>query len=302
MAKFRQPAREQAVSTQNWWKKAVRRPLSWLLAGAVAASTGVLIATLTSIPAQLVDVPALEDSIRSGQDIQATVDILNDDGSWTMAHPGRYDLASDDPLLRGVSERAADTLVRKMRLAGGMDVNRLRVRILFEGRRSQEIQIVNVGLTDIERLPPVRGTLVDLGYQGSGVAHQQIAFDLNDPLPAARKLDPDGKVGDPYFKNYSISLHDREQVILLVNLRVRNQTAKFRLKADYLIGGEMRSIRIDHNGVPFQVTSVVCNPDGSETGDYYHAYRMDSVDSVGQLGLKMEPDPHHTLTGMCLKF
>jgi hypothetical protein len=289
------------VMTKNYLmiaggKRFVRRPVSWLIAGTVAASTAVLVSALASIPAQVFDTDILGDSIRRGPDLRVTSEIVNDDQEYNIVTPGQYELASSEPLLRQVDEDSARALMQRIRAVGGVDFMRLRLRLLLGGRRNQEIQIVDIGMTDTRRLPPVHGTLIYLREQ-NGHIDQQIIFNLNEKFPVARDpRGPSGELGDLYFKHNSISLKDREQIILLVQFDAKQgESAEFKLKVSYIIGDETRSLIIDNNGISFKVSEVNCRSD-IPSYDYDHAYIMDATPS-GSLALLANQDPHRLFPG-----
>ncbi len=274
----------------------IKRPAAWVIGGIVAAASVILVSILTSIPAQIVDIRALGDLLRIGDDIRVTTDIVNDDGNYTMAVPGRYDLSLEDPLRREVDVESALSFVQRTRDAGGYDVDRLRVRVVLEGRRNQQIQITDLALSDVQTMEAVGGTLLTLHSEGDS-DNQQIVYDLSDPLPRARELREDGSLGDFYFKNNTISLIDGEQVVVLAQFNAKPSTAtEFTLRLRYSMGGGARSMVIDNDGLPFKVTSVSCREPDTYYSAYDHAYIMEATDRG--YGLVLAPDSHHISAGL----
>ena len=283
----------------GWVGRILSRHVRWLAAGIAAAASGVLISILTSIPSQMLDEPSLRDQVRAGPDIQATVEVTNDDGDYTIATVGQYDIRPDDKLRSSVDIQSVVNLVHQVREGGGFDVGRLRVRLLLEGRRNQQLQVTDLFLSDINQLPIVRGTLLQANQEGA-VENEHIIFNLSEELPRARLLKDDGSVSDSYFADHSISLMDREQVVLLAEFRSRVATAStFRLTMKYVIGGELRSIVIDNHGQPFRVTPPSCNASGSFSANYDHAYTMEAGTKEGALALSPSLDSENVVVGIC---
>jgi len=250
---------------------------------------------LTSIPAQVLDSRELGDAVRRGDDVAVTVEQINDDGFYSMALPARWDLPVGDPIRTHVDSDSAVALARSEQAAGAYAVPYLRLRLVLEGRRNQQIQITNLEVSDFQIGPPVRGTLVGLSEEG-GNNNQQVVFNLDDPIPRALDAEADAATNDKsYFQNKSISLNDREQVVLLAQFNARRDaSAQFALTLRYMIGGETRSLKIDNNDRPFRVTAPSCSERGADSVDYDHAYSM--VETDQGFGLQVEPDPHHVVS------
>jgi hypothetical protein len=115
-------------------RRLVSRPITWVAAALVTAATSVLVALFTAIPSQLVDERKLGDSVRGGDDIAVTVDQINDNGFYSMAFPGRWDLAPGDPMRAAIDADSALALVREERNSGAYPVPSLRIRRLTPGR------------------------------------------------------------------------------------------------------------------------------------------------------------------------
>jgi hypothetical protein len=253
----------------------------------------ILTATLTFIPQQLVDNQALGDAVRNGDDLRVTVDVVNDDGDYTIATPETWSLPPDNPLNQHVSSDAALQLMSTIRTHGGFDVGRLRVRLLLEGRRNQQIRVTDIVVTNSKDIATVSGTLVNLHEEG-GDGSIEVLFDLNDPLPGARIPEPNPNgpglvAGNPYFSQNTISLNDREQVVVVPEVRpAANHASEFELSVRYTIGGERRSMTIDNNGQPFRVTPLSCRAGaidpvydriyGLHTGDIWTVASLPSND------------------------
>jgi hypothetical protein len=276
-------------------RRLAARPVTWVAATLVTAVTGITVAVLTSIPSQIVDERKLGDSVRGGDDIAVTVDHVNDDGFFSMAFPSRWDLAPEDPVRSAVDTDSATALVAKERDAGAYPVPYLRIRLILEGRRNQQIQITDLAVTDLQFAPAFRGTLVALSQEGA-TDNQQVAFDLDDAIPRAMDA---GAGGDgrakTYFQSRSISLADREQVVLLAQINPRRDTsATFNLSLRYTIGGESRSVTIDDGSRPFRVTAPSCARHGGTSVDYDRAYTM--VETDQGFGLRLAGNSHSVVS------
>lgn len=279
----RRASRETAV------RRVLSKPATWIAATAVTAVTGVVVTLLSSVPSQVVDDRKLGDAIRGGADIAVTVTEVNDDGFYSMAFAGRWDPAPDDPIRSQVDSDAALRLVRQERAAGAVPVPYLRVRLILEGRRNQQIQITDLGVTGSRIGPPARGTLVGLSEEG-GTDNEEIIFDLGDAIPIAVDAKAGADAADRgYFRRRSVSLTDREQVVMLARFTARrNTSAQFDLRLDYTIGGQARQQLVDNDGRHFRVSAPSC---ASRHLDYDHAYLM--TETTNGLGLLAAPDPHH---------
>jgi hypothetical protein len=259
---------------QHQQRKFVAKPLGWLAAVIGTAITTVLVTTLTSIPAQLVDPKGLGDAVRGGPDISVVVQPINDTGSYSMAVPGRWDPPFNDIARRHVDANTAQLLVDEGRKAGGSAVSYLRVRLLLEGHRNQQIQIVDLVITDLQTAPPVRGTLVDLSEEG-GSENQQLVFNLDEKIPHALDATAKDAEKSSYFTNKSISLGDNEQVVLLTQFNARRGTSMlFNLSLKYVVGGENRSLSIDNGHQPFRVTATSCSTEKKGQTDYDRIYTV----------------------------
>jgi len=250
----------------------VAKPFGWALAVIGTAVSGVLVAALTAIPGQVIDDSSLGDRIRRGPDILVSAEAINDDGNYTIATNGPYDIPMGAKVRNSFDLQEMLSLLRSVRSVGGFDVGRLRIRLILQGNRNRQIQVTGLEVSDVEQLPVVRGTLIQANAQG-GVKNERVVFDLSDDLPRARIVRDDGSVGGSYFAERSISLQDREQVVLLSEFRSRATSAtKFRLRINYIIDGQDRAATIDDQGRKFAVTPPSCNQPGSHTGGYDKAY------------------------------
>ncbi|MBN1173607.1 MAG: hypothetical protein JXA67_15665 [Micromonosporaceae bacterium] len=280
---------------QSHTRRLVQKPVAWAVGIVLGAISAIVVTMLTSIPGQVLDIPALADLVRSGKDIRITAEIINEDDIFDVALPFEYFIPADDPLLNSAELQSMTAFTDRLRHEGAFDVGTLSLRLIFEGRRNQRIQVSNISLSNIHTMTPVRGTLISANAEGAD-ENEPIVFDLSESLPLAREAPKDDNPGPPYFKKKTISLADHEQVVVLVEVYAKPKTAtEFTLDVQYLIGGETRRLTIDNHDQPFRVTSISCNEPGSYYSDYERAYTME-VSPQG-FALALASDPHRVQTG-----
>jgi hypothetical protein len=281
-------------------RRGVRRPVAWF-AATVLTTLGALVAqVLTGIPGQLLDVQAWADRLRTGDDMDYSVNLESNSYSLMVATPSRFELAPDNRMLNGdLGLDATRQLFDDVMNAGGYVIYQLEVQVLLEGRRNQQIQIVGVNVVDIRSGPPVKGTYFE-SSEGGGEPHEMLAFDLSENAPVARKTTQDGTPGQPYFEDTGISLKDREQVALTARFSYRPDAAvEFRLRIEYVIGGKSKQMMIDNSGSPFRVSSWHCSDrQGAAVLDYESAY-TNQEGEPGELIFAAQPDPHHLYGFAC---
>lgn len=254
------------------------RAIALTAAAASAVVTGVLVA----LPAQVVDVPKLQDEIRPGADIRVTREVVHlEDQGYSMATPDKYTPTAEQlSLMTDTDLTQVTELAQQIRAAGGADLDQLSLRLLLEGRSSQEIRVVDIEAVDIKREPPYSGTLFSVPPE-AGPTNLQMIFNLDESFPRAREAvyttNPyTPEPGALFFSKTSIPLPDRHQELVVARFRTEKNAVSFAIRIAYVIGGERRQMTIDDNGKPFRVTSSSqCSPDSSEP----------SYDSVYELGI-----------------
>jgi hypothetical protein len=270
----------------------------WLAGLVLAAVATVLSGTLTSVLGHLFDSRSVADRLAGGDDIAVTVAVVHDDSNFTTALAGRYDIPSDDPSRTDLTAGVAAQLTDRLRARGGYAAPYLRLRILLEGRRSQQIQVTDLAIIDLRSGPAPRGTLVHIPPQGGG-AITQLAYDLSDPFPVAQAVREDRPTGQPYFLGNGISLADQEQVPLTAQLVAEpGASEEFRLQLRYTLGGRGKTRTIDDHGRPFRVAALNCSrsADGSTVLSYDSAYLMTGSET-GAYVLAAADDPQHITWG-----
>jgi hypothetical protein len=272
----------------------VKKPLVWAIGIVILAAGTILSQVLIAIPGQIVDSQKLKDELRTGNDLSASVRVVNDDGWYMIATPEEYRLAPDDPLRRqvGGSDRV-DELADRLRSSEGFAAPYLRVQIVLESRRNQTIQLTNLSLIDIRLGTPAAGTLLWIPPQGGVAPNVQVGYDLAEAVPIAHSVREDGTLWDPYFQLNTIRLQDRDQVVLKAQFSARPRTSEqFKLQLEYTISGESKTLTVDDRGHLFRVSDVNCLKSGTASYlSYDRAYLLGN-DETNLLLIDAE-DPRH---------
>ena len=241
-----------------------RRLVMWLTGLFVAALGATILGVVTGIPGELIDLDSAKDRLRQGPDLRASVNVIHlDDQGYSMAFADEYmPTQHQSQLMRALGDyEKREELSFDLRRSGGVDVERLTLQVVLEGRSNQEIRVVDIRPTDVERTAPLDGTLFSTPPQAGG-ASIVLLLDMDQPTPVMNVVagtDESGPVpGQPYFENNNIRLADREQDVLVIRTSAMKSTVRFRLKIEYLIGGDSKSIVIDDDGVPFGITPINC--------------------------------------------
>jgi hypothetical protein len=219
--------------------------------------------TLTGLSSQAIDIPAVRDLARSGLDIRIVSEVIHDDDQgYTMAFPGTYRPTSQQQgNITNFEGNSLEAFAAQLRGAGGADLGKLSIRALLEGRRNQEIRVVDIHPVNIKREPPFGGTLFYIPPQ-EGAPTLQMVFDMDERFPHAREFTMDGDTivpGSPFFSKTTISLPDHAQDVLLIRAITKKQAISFDLQVTYFVGGEQREAIFNDNGNPFRVTTEHCD-------------------------------------------
>jgi hypothetical protein len=276
-------------------RRSIGRPLRWVLGLILAAVATLVTSVLTGIPSQLFDVPAVQDELRSGADFLAAADIiyLDDQGRSMATHATEVD-AQLQRLLTQPGAAATPEFLELVRAAGGVNVEKLTIRVVLEGRRNQQIRILGIHPVVLEQTPPLGGTLFDAPPQGGDPAMQMV-IDLDHPAPVVREVlhEPgsgEPQAGRPFFANTTISLRDREQQVLVIRATATRHYTAFNLQIDYRLGDENKTMQISDHGQPFRITGLRTGPE-PKTLTYERAFTLQDDFSLCPV-----TDPHRILT------
>jgi hypothetical protein len=151
------------------------------------------------------------------------------------------------------------SIVPALRAAGGVNLEKLTIRLVLEGRRNEEIRILDIQPVIVSRTAPLDGTLFFLPPQGAAPT-LQMATNLDVPIPVIDNVGSNGKpTHKPYFDAYSISLHDGEEQTLTIRATTEHFNVAFKLRVSYVIGNHEETKVIANNGQPFRVSAPHCN-------------------------------------------
>jgi hypothetical protein len=274
------------------------RPFRWVMGLVVAAATALATSVLTGIPAELIDVPAAKDMLRSGPDLSISAEIVYlDDEGRSMAI--RENVKPGEQLQRLMTQPGAGAspeFVQQVWAIGGVNLGVLTVRLIVEGRRNQEIHILDIRPDITERTDPLGGTLFDVGAQAA-TPTLQMMFDMDHPNPIAHEalLDPgteELRPGRPFFEKTTVSVRDRERQVLVLRATANRHYVAFALKIDYRIGDENKTLVVNHHGKPFGVTGPHLGPK-PDIMSYERAYQLQGDFSLCRLA-----NPHRIPPGV----
>ncbi|WP_255953537.1 hypothetical protein [Streptomyces odontomachi] len=223
---------------------------------ALGALATVFSGWIAAIPAQLTDPEAAKDRIRSGSDFSLAVDIVRlDDEGKNAAFRGDFrPTAAERAMLSRPGAAATPAFDRLMHTRGAVSVDDLTVRLTLTGHRNQQINILDIRPAIVERTAPLSGTFFCVPPQG-GVSTMTMVFDMDRPSPLARDAEVTA-LGRPFFGRRTITLHDREQRVVIARAFTADHYVAFRLNVTYMLGDKKKHTVIDDHGKPFQVTAI----------------------------------------------
>jgi hypothetical protein len=259
----------------------LRKAAIWL-AGLVVTAAGVIITSaIQNATEQVVDVPAIKDAVRPGSDIRVRTAIVFTDHSRLRVMPGEFVL--DPKAAAGLSQPgSAASPVYGSIVRQGIDYRMMKLRLLLEGRRAEEVRIIDIVPEVIERKDPTQGTFFDVPPQG---VDDDINLDLDLDSPNLVLLTAGSNPGPPFFESKTISLKDREQVVLQIHVVAQMYYYSYRFKIIYFIGGEKREQIVSNGNMPFEITGPRCTPDRKALS-YKTVYALQDDFSV-----KLAPHP-----------
>lgn len=276
------PTREALV------RKVLKKPLAALTTVLVAAVMAVVTTQAPQWFDQIGDHSERLDELRAGPEIRTTVTkvYLDDEGRTMATAQGHQpDLELRDKLDQPGAAADQDVLDRLER-SGGVRVEALTLRLILEGRRNQQIRITDIVPEVVERSEPLAGTLFFMPAQG-GEPSLSLLLDLDQIHPVAREVAEDStpfdlKPGPPYFDANTISLKEGEQQVVVMRVRTQHSFFTFRIRIDYQIGGQPKSITVDDAGKPFTITALHPGPEPG-TLSYEHAFWLNGDFSLCEI-------------------
>lgn len=228
---------------------------------------------IIATPREVVDVPAIQDGLRSGPELAVSVDMvqLDDEG---LSKVTRDDHRPDAQLTALMAEPGAATATgfdQALREVGAVNLETLTLRTVFTSRRNQQINIIGIEPEIVARTAPWSGTLFSAPPQ-AGSPTMNMMFDMDRVRPQARDAVYDDasatiKPGKPFFAQRTITLRDGKQQVVLVRAHTERHYVSFRLRVTYMLGDDPKTLTVDDDGRPFELTAS--SDDASGTGSQY---------------------------------
>ncbi len=269
-----------------------RRSALWILGLVGAAGATLLTSTLLGIPAQLVDPSEAKDTLRSGPELSVGVEITQlDDEGLSKVVPGAFQPSAHARQIISQSMGAVSPeFLSEVRSAGGINLEKLTLRLVVEGRRNQEVRILDIRPQIVERTPPVDGTLFDIPPQGGG-ATMKMFLDLDKAQPVVSEVivtdENEPKAGPAFFGNTTISLKDREEQVIILRAVAIKYYAIFNLIFEYRVGDQTKTMTVTNQGQPFRVTGPHLGS-GPDELSYQEAFELQ-----GDFSMCRVADPRH---------
>jgi hypothetical protein len=285
-----------------------RRALVWsggLLTTGIAALVAALI---VGLPAEVRDVPAVKDRVRDvargDEALRITVVSTHDDEAFSMAFEGDYEPTPDQKQLmtaENLNAESAAAVERQFDEAGGASVGGELLQLQVEGRRNQQVTIVDIRPRIIKRTIPLAGTLIDIPSEGQLAT--RMGLNLDERLPVPREVPEDiffdevDKWGGKYFEKFTINLKDQGSETLLIGLFTLRHYIEFDLVFTYTLGGVSKTQTVDNNGRHFRITAPNCI-EGTPLMSYRRAF---ANAASGVWGVGPVANPARIQNDMCVK-
>lgn len=126
--------------------------------------------------------------------------------------------------------------------------------VTLEGQRSPAVVIRQIRATVTSRQPALRGSLLRFpGSEGSAET-VNIAFDLSDAVPVAKRAEPDARPRVPYFAGRYLTLALGEQIVLKVEAWPGTDLCTWRLDLDTVVGAVPQTILLPGDDQSFRTT------------------------------------------------
>jgi hypothetical protein len=257
------------------------RALAWGGGLLTAAVSALITAVLVGLPAEVRDVPAVKDRVRdvARGDKPLRIDVVSThhDEAFSMVFPGDYEPTPDQKqqLTENLTKETAAAAEQEFDKDGAASLGQELLQLQVEGRRNQQVTIVDIHPKIIKRTSPLAGTLIDIPSEGELATRMGINFDERVPMP--REVPEDGFFDDVdtwsgrYFEKFTINLNDRGSETLLIGLITLHHYIEFDLVFTYTLGGASRTETVDNNGQHFRITAPNCI-EGTSFMSYRHAF------------------------------
>ncbi|MEV5530578.1 hypothetical protein [Streptomyces prunicolor] len=176
---------------------------------------------------------------------------------------------------------------RWFRSRGGVDPHESNVQVVLQGLRQEPVRITNM-VVDADCSAPLTGTLMYSPAAGSDDSIR-IGVDLDSARQVPYALDGSGKKA-PYFPGHTISLAEKEQVVLDILATTQRHYCAYTYRLKILTKDGEQNLVIDDHGKPFKVTAVPSKAVG-EWKDTYPAFRRLYIGGVANPNGDVNPWP-----------
>jgi len=256
------------------WRRWIRHPGFWAAGFGVPIMVTVATLIINGVAADIINIPALRDGgprrIQDPEDIRWSVR-YEDPGAQLIlprslkltprqeAYLSRWSLAN----LGRDEKYTIGHLKQELRAAGAATpVSDMNLIVTLEGRRHQNLHVEAVYPVEVRRSAPYDGTWLNIPSQDGG-STLQMMFDFDEHTPKARTIRGNGETvpirpGLPWFTTNTLTIKDGKQDTLSIKTMGLKHAVTFKVRIDYRIGDQRRSLIVHDNGRPFAISPVNC--------------------------------------------
>ena len=155
--------------------------------------------------------------------------------------------------------------------AGAIQAGTMILRFVLTGESSQGIRILNMTPIIVTKGPPWHGDLFAAPNQGSP-SNLQALLNFDESFPTVRS----GYDGRPYFQERTITLRPGEQEIIIMQVTSNRAYYAFKLKVDYLVGSQARSLTLTDQPGPFEISGFNCTGNNA-WASYDHSFALNGL-------------------------
>ncbi|MEU6721341.1 hypothetical protein ABZ897_58700 [Nonomuraea sp. NPDC046802] len=266
--------RKKSDTTESRWRRWIKKPGFWAVSAGIPLAIAVATVVVNGVAADMIDIPAVRDNgprrIQDPDDIRW--DVRYEDPGAQLILPRNLRLTAQQEAflknwsLADVGSDAKYTirdLQRELRAAGAATpVSDMNLIISLEGRRHQDLNVEAVYPVEIRRFAPYDGTWLNIPSQDGG-STLQMMFDFDEHTPKARTIRGNGETspirpGLPWFTKNTLTLKDGKQDTLSIKTMGLMHAVTFKVRIDYRIGNDHRSLIVHDHGRPFAVSPINC--------------------------------------------
>jgi hypothetical protein len=286
---------------RRWWRGLKRGEQLTLLGSVVALVVGIFAAIPSYNVFFLSDSPSPAPLAAASQTVSPSSSV--NAGPLVTANIAFMDESPRFALSTSLDEEAQklftggsgglEVLPTRLRESGASYVYGIVLQMSLQTKSEKPVRITNVRPKDMRSSPPVGGTFVEYP-SGSDSPTYQVKFDMNDPIPTARELTEASGPGDPFFKKKTLSITNRDDVVLVMSFSTSLWSGSFEIGVDYVADGKAGQISVTDQGRPFRLSALNCRPGGkyAEYREVWAALGQDegADPNLYQLGRKRHPE------------